>query len=89
MGDEAISRSPLVIELINGDAIDGNVVACPGTHGHMKCVFDGQLKAQDTVLMCLYKRVYPKWVYNSNVPTPQDWSSAPAKSQQEPDVMEQ
>ena len=29
----------------------------------MKCVFDGQLKAQDTVLMPLYKRVFPKWTY--------------------------
>lgn len=34
-----------------------------GTHGHMKCVFDGQLKSQDTVLLNLYKRVFPKWTY--------------------------
>lgn len=29
----------------------------------MKCVFNGQLKSQDTVLMNLYKRVFPKWTY--------------------------
>lgn len=35
-----------------------------GTHGHMKCVFDGQIKSQDTVLLNLYKRVFPKWKYD-------------------------
>ena len=38
-----------------------------GTHGHMKCVFNSQLKSQDTVLMQLYKRVFPKWNYNDYV----------------------
>ena len=33
----------------------------------MKCVFDGQLKAQDTVCMNLFKRVFPKWTYDTNV----------------------
>ncbi|XP_055342142.1 pre-rRNA-processing protein TSR1 homolog isoform X2 [Paramacrobiotus metropolitanus] len=34
-----------------------------GTHGHMKCRFDGQLQSSDTVLLKLYKRVFPKWTY--------------------------
>ena len=41
-----------------------------GTHGHVKCVFDGQLKSQDTVLMNLYKRVFPKWTYEPYVNSP-------------------
>ena len=39
----------------------------------MKCTFDGQLKAQDTILMNLYKRVYPKWVYSQDIPLPTQW----------------
>ena len=33
----------------------------------MKCVFDGQLKAQDTVCMNLFKRLFPKWTYDPNL----------------------
>lgn len=46
---------------------------CAGTHGHMKCVFDSQLRSQDTVLINLYKRVYPRWTYDPYVPSALPW----------------
>ncbi|CAN7983387.1 unnamed protein product [Ixodes pacificus] len=49
----------------------GHIKEPLGTHGHMKCVFNGQLKSQDTVLMHLYKRVFPKWTYDPDVPRPE------------------
>lgn len=35
-----------------------------GTHGHMKCTFNGPVKSHDTVCMNLYKRVFPTWTYS-------------------------
>ena len=43
----------------------------------MKCVFDNQLKSQDTVLMNLYKRIFPKWTYDPHVPTPSNSTVVP------------
>ncbi|XP_075552207.1 tsr1 ribosome assembly factor [Dermacentor variabilis] len=48
----------------------GHIKEPLGTHGHMKCVFNGQLKSQDTVLMHLYKRMFPKWTYDPEVGKP-------------------
>ena len=41
-----------------------------GTHGHMKAVFNGPLNSQDTILLPLYKRVFPKWTYDPHVAAP-------------------
>lgn len=51
------------VELRTKHGRRGHIKEPLGTHGHMKCLFDGQLKSQDTVLMHLYKRVFPKWNY--------------------------
>uniref|UniRef100_A0A1B0DRB9 Pre-rRNA-processing protein TSR1 homolog n=1 Tax=Phlebotomus papatasi TaxID=29031 RepID=A0A1B0DRB9_PHLPP len=36
----------------------GHIRESLGTHGHMKCRFDGQLKSYDTVYLQLYKRIF-------------------------------
>ena len=47
----------------------GHIKEPLGTHGHMKVMFDGSISQQDTVLLNLYKRMYPKWNYNPSVTT--------------------
>ncbi|GFN85675.1 pre-rRNA-processing protein tsr1 homolog [Plakobranchus ocellatus] len=55
------------IELRTKSGKRGHIKQSLGTHGHMKCTFNGQLKSEDTILMNLYKRVFPKWSFDPHV----------------------
>ena len=50
------------LELWTKYGMRGKIKEAIGTHGHMKCVFNGVIQQQDTVFATLYKRVFPKFL---------------------------
>ena len=61
----------------------GHIKEPLGTHCYMKVVMDKPISQQDTILMNLYKRVYPKWNYDPNVTRYVPEIKTKAKSSQE------
>lgn len=45
--------------------LNGKIEQSVGEHGTMKCLFNAPIKQHDTVCLCLYKRIYPKFAEDS------------------------
>jgi pre-rRNA-processing protein TSR1 len=49
------------VELLTRKGLRGHISESLGTHGYMKCNFNGQLTSDDVICMHLYKRAFPKF----------------------------
>lgn len=53
------------IPIFTKNGLRGNITESLGTHGYMKCTFNDGIKANDTVCLALFKRVFPVWFNES------------------------
>ena len=53
------------IPIFTKNGLRGNITESLGTHGYMKCTFNDGIKANDTVCLALFKRVFPVWFSES------------------------
>jgi pre-rRNA-processing protein TSR1 len=51
------------LELWTKYGMRGKIKDAIGTHGHMKCLFNGVIQQRDTICATMYKRVYPKFLF--------------------------
>jgi len=47
------------VEIKTRLGLRGNILEPIGTHGMMKCIFSNYVKPHDTIMMELYRRVFP------------------------------
>ena len=54
-------------ELVTKHGLRGHIKEPVGTHGLLKALFSGPISQNDTVMLILYKRVYPKFPESGQV----------------------
>ena len=80
------------IQLTTKNGLRGNIKESVGTHGYMKCYFNGFIQSNDTVCLSLYKRVFPvyfkeTWRYKVYYGEGKDYLNYFKKEEKESDEM--